>query len=446
MSRVYALANQKGGVGKTTTAINLGAALGALERRVLVVDCDPQGNATRGLGRSREPPHLYHVLSGEAEAAEADPPERLPAPRPPPRQPRPGRRRGRVRRPRRLGGAAPVGARAGHRPLRHHPPRLPPSLGHLTVLALVAADGVLVPLQCEYFALEGVSELLATVRGSQGHSNPAGDRRHPADDVRRPHEPDPRRRNRDPAPLRPQGLSHRGATQRPPGRGAQPRAADSPVRHQVPWRRGVSGARPRAAAEGGVSDKRARVGARPGERPAPSEPAAPTRTLPVTQLTPNRFQPRSRFDEPGSRSSRSRSGPGRDPAAGSNPGGPGGAYTIVAGERRWRAAQRAGSAGAGRGAPVATTAALELALVENLQREPTSTRSRRRRPTRRSQDEFGSPRRRSPAGRQGSRSTITNALRLLRLPAGGAAGDRTARRADLLRVAPKPGGDKARAP
>ena len=70
-ARVIAVANQKGGVGKTTTAINLGAALAVLERRVLIVDCDPQGNATRGLGLEAGEPHLYHVLLGEAPAEAA---------------------------------------------------------------------------------------------------------------------------------------------------------------------------------------------------------------------------------------------------------------------------------------------------------------------------------------------------------------------------------------
>src|SRR5579863_5819694 len=75
---ILAIANQKGVVGKTTTAINLGAGLGALERRVLLVDCDPQGNATRGLGLRATEPHLYQVLSGEAELKEAIRPSGFP--------------------------------------------------------------------------------------------------------------------------------------------------------------------------------------------------------------------------------------------------------------------------------------------------------------------------------------------------------------------------------
>jgi chromosome partitioning protein len=172
MATVLAIANQKGGVGKTTTAINLGAALAALERRILLVDCDPQGNASRGLGLERTPPHLYHVLTGGASAAATVRPtglaglDVLPADR------------------------DLVGVEVEFVDLEGWQYRLgeslegvvgrydtvlldcPPSLGHLTVSALTAADGVLVPLQCEYFALEGVSELVKTVQRVRSSSNP----------------------------------------------------------------------------------------------------------------------------------------------------------------------------------------------------------------------------------------------------------------------------------
>ena len=164
MSRVLAVVNQKGGVGKTTTAINLGAALAAMERRVLLVDCDPQGNATRGLGVEVEDTHLYQVLTDQIDPREAPRPtgfpflDIIPA------------------------GRDLVGVEVEFVGLEGWQWRLarallavrdsysvvlldcPPSLGHLTINALVAADGVLVPLQCEYFALEGVSALVSTVR------------------------------------------------------------------------------------------------------------------------------------------------------------------------------------------------------------------------------------------------------------------------------------------
>jgi len=164
VTHTLAVANQKGGVGKTTTAISLASALAALDKRVLLVDCDPQGNATRGLGQDAAAPSLYHVLTEQARVDAAIRPsgfpnlDLLPADR-------------------ELVGIEVefVGLDGWQARLRSVLAPIvagydvvlidtPPSLGHLTVLALVAADGVLVPMQCEYFALEGVSELVATVR------------------------------------------------------------------------------------------------------------------------------------------------------------------------------------------------------------------------------------------------------------------------------------------
>ena len=171
MTTFVALANQKGGVGKTTTAINLSAALGALEKRVLLVDCDPQGNATRGLGVEANSPHLYHVMVGEAPVSQAIVETQFPGLRLLPSD-------------RELVGVEVefVGEEGWESRLRRALRVLegefdfvlldcPPSLGHLTVNALVAADKILVPLQCEYFALEGISELVATVQRVQGSMN-----------------------------------------------------------------------------------------------------------------------------------------------------------------------------------------------------------------------------------------------------------------------------------
>jgi chromosome partitioning protein len=175
LSRVLAISNQKGGVGKTTTAINLGASLAASELKVLVIDSDPQGNTTTGLGIEKNPdkPSLYHVLLGEVPAhnaviaTELDGLNLIPADK-------------------NLVGANLELIDIPNREFRlreriaairedYHYVLIdcPPALDLLTLNALVASDAVLVPIQCEFFALEGVSELMDTIdriRDSFQHS------------------------------------------------------------------------------------------------------------------------------------------------------------------------------------------------------------------------------------------------------------------------------------
>jgi chromosome partitioning protein len=174
MSRVIAVANQKGGVGKTTTAINLAAALAATRKRVLLIDMDAQGNATMGVGVNKNDVKVTgcNVLLGEAAAEAAVVPtsvENL--------QLMPGNADMT---------AAEVGLRGrknGELALRSALNGLrdrydyividcPPALSMLTVNALAACDGVLIPMQCEYYALEGLSALLDTVNKVRAVINP----------------------------------------------------------------------------------------------------------------------------------------------------------------------------------------------------------------------------------------------------------------------------------
>lgn len=175
MAKIICIANQKGGVGKTTTSINLSAALASIGRKVLIIDMDPQGNASSGLGIKKhesQDSNIYHVLIGEKTVPEVIQTTHNPNLR--------------------IATANPdlVGAEIELVDMPHREFRLknalsvvnadfnyiiidcPPSLGLLTLNALSAADSFLVPLQCEYYALEGLSQLLNTAGLVKKNLNP----------------------------------------------------------------------------------------------------------------------------------------------------------------------------------------------------------------------------------------------------------------------------------
>ncbi|QJC54099.1 ParA family protein [Paenibacillus albicereus] len=173
MSKIIAITNQKGGVGKTTTSVNLGACLASLGKRVLLVDIDPQGNTTSGVGISKADVEnsIYDVLINEVDPHEAVAQTAVP-------------NLSIIPATIQLAGAEielvptisrEVRLKKSLAQLRGEYDYIlidcPPSLGILTINSLTAADSVIIPIQCEYYALEGLSQLLNTVRLVQKHLN-----------------------------------------------------------------------------------------------------------------------------------------------------------------------------------------------------------------------------------------------------------------------------------
>jgi chromosome partitioning protein len=176
--RILVVANQKGGVGKTTTAINLGTALAAVGEPTLVIDIDPQGNASTGLGIHRQDrgTTIYEVLTGEARMADAIVPTRIPGlSLVPATVDLSGAELELADMPRRnfiLKDALTEYSAHGQNAFSYILIDCPPSLTLLTLNAMAAADAVLVPLQCEFFALEGLSQLLQTIELVRDKLNP----------------------------------------------------------------------------------------------------------------------------------------------------------------------------------------------------------------------------------------------------------------------------------
>jgi len=181
---VLSLANQKGGVGKTTTAINLGTALAAIGEEVLIVDLDPQGNASTGLGIDRKSRTIstYDVLIGEAELREALVPTAVPRLTVAPSTldnlgveleiASSNDRAYRLRKAIARHVEASENSGSGEKRFTYVLIDCPPSLNLLTINALSASHSILVPLQCEFFALEGLSQLLSTVEQVKRSLNP----------------------------------------------------------------------------------------------------------------------------------------------------------------------------------------------------------------------------------------------------------------------------------
>lgn len=179
--RVLVLANQKGGVGKTTTAINLGTALAAIGEKVLIVDIDPQGNASTGLGIDRKARKIstYDVLYGDSTLREVALPTAVPGLHVAPStldllglELEIAQTKDRTHRLRSAVDDLTIAIEENEEAYTYVLVDCPPSLNLLTLNAMTAADAILVPLQCEFFALEGLTQLLSTVEQVRRTLNP----------------------------------------------------------------------------------------------------------------------------------------------------------------------------------------------------------------------------------------------------------------------------------
>ena len=302
MGTIYAIANQKGGVGKTTTAVNVGACIAEAGYETLLVDVDPQANATVGLGQDRgRVPGLYQVLTGTSSVREAivettvEHLRLLPAGA--------GLAGASVELPRLEEGfersvrecLAPV-----REEFRYIMLDCPPSLGPLTVSALVAADSVIVPVQTEYFALEGLARAARDAGGHPARAEPQADRRGDAlDDARWPHATGAGRRERGTQALPRARVRDGHPAQRP--RRARPRATGCRLPTTIPTAPGPAPTSSWPKRSPLVAEPRRGMGkglaAILAVLETPVREREELRELPVELIVPNPRQPRRSLDE-----------------------------------------------------------------------------------------------------------------------------------------------------